>query len=130
MTPVIEDARRRQQRRRRFIVAGAAALAVIAGGAVLGARQFRSPGPDAGSTTLAKAATSTYTYVATQRDGVITIRRRGTTVHATVVPSMTLRHRGEGSAGAVVVLDPQTGAVLVRVVKGRQPYVAPAMTTR
>jgi hypothetical protein len=130
MTPVIEDARRRQQRRRHVVSIGAVGLAVIACAAVVGARQFRSPGPAVGSTTLAKGTTTSYAYVTTQRDGAITVRGVGTTAQAMVVPSSTLRQPGDGSAGAVVVLDPKTGAVLVRVVKGEQPYGALTMTTR
>ena len=129
MTPVIEDARRRQQRRRHIVTIGAVGLAVIACLAVLGARQFRSPGSAVGSTPLAKGTTTTYAYVTTQPGGAIRIRGVGTTTQATVVPSLTLRQPGNASAGAVVVLDPKTGAVLVRLVKGEQRYGAPTMTT-
>jgi cell division protein FtsI/penicillin-binding protein 2 len=41
-----------------------------------------------------------------------------------------MRDRRNGSAGAIVVLDPKTGAVLVRVIKGRQPFDAPTTTSR
>jgi threonine dehydrogenase-like Zn-dependent dehydrogenase len=130
MTPVIEEARRRQQRRRRIVTIGAVGLAAIACAAVLGASRLHSSGPTLSPTALAKGQTTTYTYVTTQRDGAITVRGTGSTVQATVVPSLTMRDTKDGSAGAIVVLDPKTGAVLVRVIKGRQPSDAPTMTTR
>lgn len=125
---IIDDARRRQHRRRRSTAIGAACLAVIAGVAVFVSGQFRTPSHTA-SSTLARSTNTTYTNVTAPQGGGITIRGVGAGRQITVVPNVKLRSKSD-SVTAEVGVNPQTGALEVRLVKRQKRYGAPTMTVR